>query len=138
MKTDTIELPEGITIPTDARVYLQSPGYFRIHQKDGTGKISTMMLHRYIYEQVHGPLPPDYVVHHVNGQIDDNRPENLIAMPRSEHSRLHRLTKMPTSPSMLSYCEAHKEQYHRQYLRRKDKKRANAPTVSPAPAGTGA
>lgn len=42
--------------------------------------------HRVVWEQTHGkPIPKGWVVHHLNGVKDDNRPENLAAMPRHEH-----------------------------------------------------
>lgn len=42
--------------------------------------------HRYVWEQAHGKLPNDWVVHHLNGIKTDNRLENLYAMPRKNHS----------------------------------------------------
>lgn len=48
--------------------------------------------HRLVMEQVIGRyLTPDEEVHHKNGIITDNRPENLEVMTTSEHMRFHRL-----------------------------------------------
>ena len=43
--------------------------------------------HRLVWQGEHGPLPKGWVVHHLNGIKDDNRPENLLALPKSEHHR---------------------------------------------------
>jgi hypothetical protein len=49
-------------------------------------------LHRAIMEKILGrTLLPNEVVHHVNGNRYDNRPENLEVMDVSEHSRLENL-----------------------------------------------
>ncbi len=46
--------------------------------------------HRKVAEQKVGrPLRPDEVVHHVNHDKTDNRPENLEVLTRSEHVKLH-------------------------------------------------
>ena len=42
--------------------------------------------HRFIWEQAYGKLPKGYVIHHFNGVKDDNRRENLVALPRNAHS----------------------------------------------------
>lgn len=36
------------------------------------------------------PLTVDDVVHHINGEKTDNRPENLAVTPRADHTREHR------------------------------------------------
>jgi hypothetical protein len=43
--------------------------------------------HIVIWEETHGKaLPKGWIVHHLNGIKDDNRPANLVALPNSKHS----------------------------------------------------
>ena len=57
-------------------------GYVEIYVASG----KRVAEHRLIWEDAHGPLPQGYVIHHFNGVKNDNRLENLVAMPRWEHS----------------------------------------------------
>ncbi len=56
-------------------------GYVGVATPDGQ-----MPVHRYTWEQAHGKLAPGMVVHHINGKKNDNRLENLVAMPRRKHN----------------------------------------------------
>jgi len=43
--------------------------------------------HRLVWEQTHNQkLPEGWVIHHINGIKSDNRPHNLVAMPRKKHN----------------------------------------------------
>ena len=97
MNQTNVILPEGISIPDGATLSKQNEGYWRLYFNDDSSPQRTIFLHRYIYQNFHGPIPEGYVIHHRNGIPDDNSMENLVEMSRKEHSRLHRLSKMETS-----------------------------------------
>ena len=45
-----------------------------------------VLEHRQVWEQTHNKkVPENYVVHHLNGIPDDNRPENLVAVSCHNH-----------------------------------------------------
>ena len=46
-------------------------------------------LHRYVYRCEVGDILPGYDVHHVDGDKDNNGPENLRAVLRSKHKAIH-------------------------------------------------
>lgn len=69
--------------PMYVRGYCMSDGYYR-----NSGKRE--LQHRAkAAEMIGRPLEKDEVVHHINGNKTDNRPENLQVMKKSEHSTLH-------------------------------------------------
>ena len=63
-------------------------GYVRIFKKDHpkAGKNGYIYEHILVWEDAHGmPLPDGWIVHHLNGIKDDNRPENLASMSSRAH-----------------------------------------------------
>lgn len=55
--------------------------------------------HRVIWEKANGPIPPGYVIHHINGNGRDNRLENLMMMAPRDHVALHaRMRREGTDP----------------------------------------
>lgn len=46
-------------------------------------------IYNLVWELFNGPIEKNWVVHHINLNPTDDRLENLIAMPRSEHIILH-------------------------------------------------
>jgi hypothetical protein len=55
-----------------------------------TTKANTILLHRVVWCFANGlPIPRGYVVHHVDGDRDNNAPSNLEAISAREHSATH-------------------------------------------------
>ena len=66
----------------DGRGYIciYNPEHPRAH------KNRYVMEHILIWETVHKqPLPKGWIIHHLNGIKDDNRPVNLQALPNRKH-----------------------------------------------------
>ncbi len=58
--------------------------------------------HRVIYERHYGPIPSGWVVHHKDEDKSNNAIENLVAMPKAEHQRLHRATQTNTESQKVA------------------------------------
>lgn len=66
-------------------------GYVAVWQPDHyrTNKQGYVYEHILVWEKAHKQqVPKGWLIHHLNGIKTDNRPENLEAMPNSEHHRL--------------------------------------------------
>lgn len=68
--------------------------YVIVHGHPRADKAGRVPEHVLVAEQTIGrPLKPGEVVHHINRQKDDNRPENLMVLPSAAaHMELHRDT----------------------------------------------
>lgn len=63
--------------------------YNKIHNRSHhrTDKNGYVFEHILIWEEANQELLPDgWIVHHINGIRTDNRPRNLLAMPKKNHS----------------------------------------------------
>ena len=71
-------------------------GYVYHRVRQGVGGAAYRAEHDLVWEKAHGePLPKGWVVHHLNGIKDDNRNENLLALPRQAHHRYPREALRP-------------------------------------------
>lgn len=72
--------------------YVNKDGYVMIYEPDypNTRSGAYVTEHRLVMEKHLGRyLTKDEIVHHINGDKQDNRIENLKIMTNSEHIKLH-------------------------------------------------
>ena len=74
----------GIAFRIHGRYYLGNPRGGRIKSR------TSVLLHRVVYEAVHGEIPAGCEVHHINDDPYNNHPENLEALPRFLHRSQHK------------------------------------------------
>ena len=76
----------------------------------GATKHGYVATHRMIWEQHHSKqLSPGWVVHHLNGIKDDNRIDNLLALPERMHKLILRAqqTRIRILEARIKYLETH-------------------------------
>lgn len=73
--------------------------------KKGTGKRITkngkrQYMHQIIWEEENNrEIPEGFVIHHINLDHEDNRPENLQLMTIGEHVSLHNKIELALDPN---------------------------------------
>ena len=63
--------------------------YIRHQWKDEHGKWHAKTMHRWVWEEAHGPIPLGYVIHHKDGNKKNNALDNLEMLTREEHNARH-------------------------------------------------
>ena len=73
------------------RRQLTSRGYILLYEPRHplAQKRGWVLLHRKLWYDANGPIPPGRVIHHKNGDITDNRPSNLECISRAKHTMAH-------------------------------------------------
>ena len=80
------------------------------YRKLRLGNGHTVLEHRRVWEQIHGPIPNKLIIHHINEDGKDNDPQNLQLTTRKWHFfhhqqylNLNHLTKEAKHGSVSSY-----------------------------------
>jgi len=82
--------PNPNRIPVGGKTFT-SQGYIKVRMPDGSWEYE----HRIVAK-----AGPGQVTHHRNGMKDDNRPENLQVLSKSEHSKIHAPREVPRHVSI--------------------------------------
>lgn len=82
-------LPDHFT-PAGVGRWIMS-GYVVLYRPDHplANDRGTVLEHRMVLHDAGIEIPPDYDVHHRNGDRSDNRLDNLELLPREAHQELH-------------------------------------------------
>ena len=77
--------------------------YYKPLYIDETDLAYNRLLHQYIYLTRIGPIPPNYHIHHIDGNQYNNDPSNLQALPASIHYHMkrHKYTMTPEGSARL-------------------------------------
>ena len=113
----------GIRTNADGRVFILKPEHPNARQ---TGYVRRSVL--VVSEHLQRPIAPNEVVHHINGQVSDDRLENLILLTRAIHtSHHHKGLIKPNSLKNLTHIFTDEERKH--YWETKGKERRIKPRI---------
>ena len=97
------------------RFYEDGKGYWLGQYSGEDGKPHRIRLHIYVWEKFHGPIPEGYDVHHIDHDPSNNEIDNLIALPQSEHHKLHMAQRDPAALTdiLTRYARPAATQWHK-------------------------
>jgi hypothetical protein len=99
--------------PDNQHRYIRTDGYVAIR----TGIHTHELEHRLVMERMIGRRLESFEhVHHINGNKQDNRPENLQLMTNSEHQKLHDWPRTKSGRIRLT-CQRCGAEYERKLSR---------------------
>jgi hypothetical protein len=87
-------------------------------------------LHRHVWEDHHGPIPPKHDVHHIDRNTLNNAIDNLECIPKAKHAAQH-LSARSKTPEHLAHLDAIRpltkawhaseegRQWHREHARKR-------------------
>jgi len=105
---------QGRPLPTGGRRIEE--GYVLIYKPDHhrANRHRYVWEHILVWEETSGRLLPDgWIVHHINGCKNDNRPQNLMAMPRKSH---HYALLLQATRKRIRELEAELNRYKSQMI----------------------
>jgi hypothetical protein len=76
----------GKTIMADGRTLIYAPDH---PDANAIGGLYILEYRLVAEKKIGRRLTSDEVVHHINGDATDNRPENIEVMTKAEHARMH-------------------------------------------------
>lgn len=83
-------------------------GHYQVGICNDEGKRTTCSVHRLVYLAIHKEIPEGYDIHHIDGDKHNNNPDNLIAIPHSEHLSLHKKGFKPTQATREKMSKSQK------------------------------
>lgn len=86
LKLRSVE-PQKFQIYEGRKFTIRNHGYYALTTDD------RCLMHRFIWEREKNAIPDGWDIHHINGDRSDNRLENLICLPKDEHTRIHQREK---------------------------------------------
>ena len=74
----------------DSRIWHKNNhGYFKCIGIDQYDNAFGHLLHQWVYINNNGNIPINYVIHHIDENVLNNHPTNLLAVSHAQHNKIH-------------------------------------------------